>query len=154
MDWLIVIGLLAIGLGLIMLELIFIPGTTFVGLLGLASAGYGVYLSYAYFGSTVGSAVLFVAGVLALIGVYAGLKSGAWEQFSLKETISSKVNEELSLPSVGAKGKAISALRPYGTCEFEGALREAQSFEGFIDAGKKVRVIKVENSKIIVEEDV
>lgn len=152
MEWFIVIGLLLLGLGLIILELIFIPGTTIVGLIGLACAGYGIYLSYNYFGGTIGSIVLGFSVILTLSMVYNSLKSGAWERFSLKESIGSKVNEEMRMPMVGDIGTATSALRPYGTCDFDGSLREAQSFGGFVDAGKKVRVIKLENSKIVVEE--
>lgn len=152
MAWLIVLGLIGLGLTLILLEFVFIPGTTIVGFIGLACAAYGVYLGYEYFGSTVGSVTLIASSLIALGGFYFSLKSGAWEKFSLKETITSKVNEDDSLPIVGDIGLSTSVLRPSGRVDFEGELREVHTLGGFVEAGKKVRVIKVEGRKIWVEE--
>lgn len=152
MAWFIVLGLIGLGLGLILLEFIFIPGTTVVGFIGLACAGYGIYLGYESFGSTVGTVILCISGSITLGGLYFSLKSGAWEKLSLKGTIKSKVNEDESLPIVGDIGTTTSVLRPSGSVDFDGAIREVHTLSGFVESRQKVRVIKVEGRKIWVEE--
>ncbi|MFT6941450.1 MAG: membrane-bound ClpP family serine protease, partial [Cyclobacteriaceae bacterium] len=52
MDWIIVISLIVFGLGLIIVEVIFVPGTTVVGIAGLIIGTYGVYEAYSSFGTT------------------------------------------------------------------------------------------------------
>ncbi|MGB0522436.1 MAG: NfeD family protein [Flammeovirgaceae bacterium] len=133
------------------MEFIFIPGTTVVGFVGLACAALGIYWAYEKFGVIAGTSVLSVSMLVTLGGLYYGLKSGMWEKLSLKNKITSKVNEDQLLPIVGEEGKTISALRPSGTGEFNDQLYEVLTFGGLVDAGKKIRVIKVEGRKIWVE---
>lgn len=151
MDWIIVLALIIFGVGLMLMEFIFIPGTTVVGFVGLACAALGIYWAYEKFGVIAGTSVLSVSMLVTLGGLYYGLKSGMWEKLSLKNKITSKVNEDQLLPIVGEEGKTISALRPSGTGEFNDQLYEVLTFGGLVDAGKKIRVIKVEGRKIWVE---
>ena len=58
MEWLAVIGLIVLGVGLLVVEIIFVPGTTIVGIIGFLCSGWGIYLGYEYFGKTGGSFVL------------------------------------------------------------------------------------------------
>ena len=85
--WIIIIALLLIGLTLIIVELIFIPGTTVVGLLGLFFAIAGVMVSYRHFGSEVGFYILIGMSALTLGSLFYGFRSGAWSRFSLKTSI-------------------------------------------------------------------
>ena len=152
MEWAIVLGLIAVGLVLLILEFIFIPGTTIIGFIGLICSGVGIYLGYRYFGSGTGTIILAATGGSILASLYFSLKSGAWEQFSLKSSIQSKVNEDDDLPVVGDIGMAVSSLRPSGRADFDGDLYEVSSRSGFVDSGKNVRVTKVESRRIWVEE--
>ena len=61
--WIIIISLLAIGLSLIIVELVFIPGTTVVGLLGLIFTIVGIVVSYRHFGDDIGFYILIGTGV-------------------------------------------------------------------------------------------
>lgn len=151
MDWIIVLALVVLGVGLLLMEFIFIPGTTVVGFVGLGCAALGVYWAYEMFGVIAGTSVLSVSMLVTLGGLYYGLKSGAWEKLSLKNKITSKVNEDQLMPIVGEEGRATSALRPTGTGEFNEQLYEVLTFGGLVDAGKKIRVIKVEGRKVWVE---
>lgn len=151
MEWIVVLALIVFGVGLMLVEFIFIPGTTVVGFIGLACAGLGIYWAYEKFGVIAGTSVLSVSMLVTLGGLYYGLKSGMWEKLSLKNKITSKVNEDQLLPIVGEEGKAISALRPSGTGEFSDQLYEVLTFGSFVDSGKKIRVTKVEGRKIWVE---
>ncbi len=66
--WIIIISLLAIGLGLIIVELVFIPGTTVVGLLGLIFSIVGIVISYSHFGNDIGFYILLGTLITTLVG--------------------------------------------------------------------------------------
>jgi len=51
---------------------------------------------------------------------------------------------------VGRSGKAISTLRPAGTCDFDGVRLDVVTEGDFIDRGTKVTIIKVEGRRIVV----
>ena len=49
-----VFGLVFIGFILVLLEILFVPGTTVVGILGFIATLGGIYLSFEYFSTTTG----------------------------------------------------------------------------------------------------
>ena len=53
---------------------------------------------------------------------------------------------------IGQEGKAINLLKPMGTVDFDGKLKEVTARSGFIDQDCKVRICSVENHQIWVEE--
>lgn len=152
LDWLSVILLIGIGLLLIVLELIFVPGTTLVGIAGLICLAVGVYLSFQFFGVSVGWTVLIGSSVVGFgILIYA-LRSRAWERFALKRSIDSKVNEEFPLNlQVGEVGEAVSALRPMGNAEFNARIIEVRSHGNYVKTGRKVQIVKIDNNIVLVE---
>lgn len=150
--WIIIISLLAIGLTLIIVEVIFIPGTTIVGLLGLIFTIVGIIISFQHFGRTIGWYTLVSTSILALLSLIYSFRSNAWSRFSLKSVNSSRVNENQLIALVpGEVGTAISALRPMGKVQFKDVFYEAQTFGSYIDAQQKVRVVQIRNHHIIVE---
>ena len=52
---------------------------------------------------------------------------------------------------VGMKGISISDIKPFGKASFSDELYEVKSESGFIEVGKTVEIIKIENNKIIVK---
>src|ERR1043165_7900785 len=118
MEWMIVISLLLIGLALVIVEVIFVPGTTIVGVVGFVLMVAGVGLSFRYFGSSIGWLTAAASSVGAGLSLYFSFKAGVWERFSLKETIDGKVNEgEMASLKTGVEGITLSALRPFGKAE-------------------------------------
>ena len=95
LDWFTVLLLLFIGIVLIVVELIFIPGTTLFGIAGLALTIVGVVLSFSAFGNTIGTFVLLGSFVALGITTFLGLRSGAWEKLSLKKSSEGRVNEDV-----------------------------------------------------------
>jgi membrane-bound ClpP family serine protease len=94
--WIIIVALLAIGLALIIAEIIFIPGTTLVGVLGLVFAIAGIVISYRHFGSEIGLYIVIGMGLATAGTLYYSFKSRAWSKFSLKTSNKSRVNEGLA----------------------------------------------------------
>jgi membrane-bound ClpP family serine protease len=150
--WIIIIALLAIGLSLIIVELVFIPGTTVVGLLGLIFTIVGIVVSYRHFGNDVGFYILIGTGVTTLVALYFSFRSGAWNRFSLKSSINSKVNEGMhKVLSIGDEGITRSALRPVGTAEFANQNYEVRTTGSFLDTGTRVKIVQIQSNQIIVE---
>lgn len=152
MIWIAIISLIVIGLALIVIEMIFIPGTTIVGIIGLICLIAGLVMSFNNFGSSVGWLTTGGTAILSTGVFIFSFRSGAWKRFALKQSIDSKVNEGTPINvEVGDEGVALSALRPIGKGEINGQVLEVRSFGELVDAESKIRVAKVEKRKIFVE---
>jgi membrane-bound ClpP family serine protease len=152
LEWFSIVVLLTVGIVLIVVELIFIPGTTIFGIIGLVLTVAAVALSFVNYGNTLGFGVLGIAFVLLAITIFFSLRTGAWDNLSLKTSSQSRVNEDVKHNIwKGDKGTAISALRPSGRVEFKEVIVEVSTLGQYVDAGTEVRVIEVEPNKITVE---
>lgn len=153
LDWITVMLLIAIGLVLIVVELIFVPGTTFVGIIGFILTAVGIWLGYSSLGSTVGHVILGSSVLVGVVSVFYSFRSDAWSRFALKGQINSRVNDEYKHELFkGETGLTISALRPAGTAVFRERQHEVHTSGEFVDANTQVRIIKIEQNRIIVEE--
>jgi membrane-bound ClpP family serine protease len=152
MEWYLILSLIAIGLLLLIIEIIFIPGTSVAGFVGFVLMLTGVWLSFSYFGKSTGW--IMVGGTAAASGLilFWTFRTKPWRQFALKSSIQSKVNEGATDGlQVGTKGKTVSALRPMGKAELDGKLFEVTSTGGFVESGTEIRIIKVSSNQILVE---
>jgi len=150
--WLAVSLLIIAGLALLIAEVVFIPGTTVVGLLGLAFVIAGLLFSYSEFGSVTANYVLLATSIAAALILYVSFRKGAWNKFSLKTSIDSKVNEGLGAEfSVGIEGVSISALRPMGTAEFQGKIIEVKTNGDYLASGTPIKIIQIQSNDILVE---
>jgi membrane-bound ClpP family serine protease len=151
-EWITVISLILFGLFLIIAEIIFVPGTTLVGILGFIFLLLGVGLSFNYFGSETGWTTVGVSAVVSGLIVYYSFKANIWGRFSLKSSIKSKVNEgEVDSLTVGTEGLTVSALRPIGKATLGEKMYEVKTLGEYLDSGSRVRVIKIIMNQIIVE---
>lgn len=151
-EWISVLSLIIVGVLLVIAEVLFVPGTTLVGILGLLAMVFGIYLSYEYFGQSTGIWVTAGSSVLFIIAVVYGFKSKTWEKFSLKGTMDSKVNEGLTAAlREGDTGITSSVLRPIGKAEFADKEYEVKSYGEYIESGTEIKIVKIEMNNIIVE---
>lgn len=154
MDIALILGFILFGLALIVVEIIFIPGTTIAGIGGFVCSAYGVYLSFQEFGTQGGILTVIFTVTVSLIALVVSFKTRSWELFSLKKTMKSKVNEEFRLPlNVGDQGVTISSLRPIGKALFNDHELEVTSLDGFVEEKQAIKIIKVEGQKVIVEKE-
>lgn len=151
-DWISVLLLIVCGVILVILELIFIPGTTILGILGILALVGGVVISFTNFGSATGFWVLTGTILFSITGLVYSLRAGTWQRFALKTTIGSRVNEGEKLDlQIGMKGKLVSDLRPVGTAEFQDKLYEVQTNGTYLEAGNMVEIINLSDNKITVK---
>lgn len=152
LDWITVIVLIGIGLLLIVVELIFVPGTTVVGVLGFVLAGVGIWIGYSALGAAAGHVILAATVLVAGVTFFYSFRSDSWSRFALRTQNRSFVNEEFQHTLiVGEEGKAVSALRPQGTALFADHHHEVQTQGEYIAPNTAVRIIKLNQNKIIVE---
>ena len=153
MAWMILLLIIAIGLGLIVIEIIFVPGTTVVGILGLLCMIAGVMYGFSTFGAPIGWGILSGTILISTTVIIISLKSGVWKKFALNKSMNSKVNEHISITiEVGDEGVALSALRPMGNAEFGKDKIEVTTLGELLDSGSKVKVTQVEGRIIYVEQ--
>jgi membrane-bound ClpP family serine protease len=151
-EWMTVISLILFGLALLVAEIIFVPGTTLVGLFGFVFLVVGVSLSFNYFGREIGWTTVGGSAVAAGVLVYFAFKSNVWGRFSLKSSNKGKVNEgELDGLTLGEEGVAMSALRPSGKAELKDKTFEVRTQGAYVDSGTRIRIIKILSNQIIVE---
>jgi membrane-bound ClpP family serine protease len=152
MEWFIVLALVVFGLAMIIVEVIFVPGATFVGISGIIAAIAGIYFSFVFFGSAVGWWVMFITTLLFATALYFGFRGRTWDRFSLKSSIRSKFNEGLtSNLQVAQRGTTISSLRPVGKAEFGNKAFEVRSHGDYIDSGTNIEIIKIDGNIIYVQ---
>lgn len=148
----IAVVLILIGLAFIVAEVIFIPGTTFVGFIGAVFGILGIVKIYLEEGINAGHIALAIS--LALFGIlfYVILKYNVWSGVSLNDTMTNKVNENiLDHLSIGDVGISRSVLRPVGKASFDDTEYEVQTLGHYLEAGTSVRIIQIIGLKIIVE---
>lgn len=150
--WIAVVALILAGLALIIVEVLFIPGTTLVGLLGLVLAIAGIVTGYSEFGNTTGNYILLATSLATGVALYMSFRKGAWNKFSLNSSIDSKVNEGVTAGlSVGNEGVAVSALRPMGTADFQDKMIEVKTNGDYLAPGTRIRIVKIITNDILVE---
>lgn len=152
MEILILGLLLVLGIILILIETLFIPGTTIFGILGIISIFSSDYLSYVYFGTEFAIIYSIINSIVCLGIIIYSLKSNTWDRISLKKVHHEKVDknryENLKVDDIGL---STSSLKPYGKGRFNNKIYEVKSSENFIDEGKKIKIINILQDKILVK---
>ena len=152
MEILILALLLFLGIILIIIEILFIPGTTIFGIIGLVAIFSSDYLSYTYFGTEFAIIYSIINGFLCLIIIIYALKSDTWNKVSLKKTHTDRVSKnQYSQLKIGDIGISSSTLKPYGKGVFNNKTYEIKSTENFIEENKKIKIINILQDKILVK---
>lgn len=147
-----ILSLIGFGLVLVIIEILFVPGTTVVGIIGFLFMVAGVGLTFKNHGGEIGWITLGITSVVSGGVLYFSFTTNLWGRFSLKSANTGKVNEgELTGLEPGMEGIATSALRPIGKAELNSKTFEVKTLGGYLDSGKRVRIVKIFENQIIVE---
>lgn len=149
-----IITLILIGLLLLAIELLIIPGFGLIGVLGLLSVIGAIVLSFTEFGHVTGLIVLGSVIVVISLSMWMILRSKTWKRISLKESIVSRVD---SAPidkglEPGIKGITLSRLAPSGKARFGLIDTEVWSQMGIIDSSSEIEIVNIDENKIIVKQ--
>ena len=149
-----IIILIAVGLLLLLVETLLIPGFAVTGILGIASLGAACYLAFTRLGTTAGIIVTVICILLAAALLVWVLRSSTWKKATLNTNIDAKVdvNADQKTVAVGTKGTSVTRLAPMGMVRFEdGSKAEVNSLDGFIDPGAEVVVDSINGEKIFIK---
>lgn len=152
LAWLIILGLILLGLIFMLVEMLLLPGVTIGALLSVASFIGAVYVAFDSLGTTAGVATIIISIVTSLLLFFWALRTGVWKRLSLKEQVSGSSS---SVPSdilpMGSRGVALSRLAPIGRAKFGDTIIEAKSLEAFIDPKCVVEVVGYDNAAVVVK---
>lgn len=152
MEWTIVGSLIVLGLLLLVVEILFVPGTTLIGLLGFLLVIVGCGLSFSWFGVRTGWLTVAASAGLSGIAIYLSFRSKLWFRFALRSTSEGTATETVAgKVTVGEQGRTLSSLRPSGKAEFTSGVYEVRTMGHYAEPGTSVRVLRVEDNQIIVE---
>lgn len=145
-----IIILIIIGIVLLILELLVVPGGI-LGIIAIGMIGFGVYSTYANHGATTGHIMLASSLLTTIAAVVISLKSGAWNRLALHDALDGKTNViDGNLIKEGDTGIALSDIRPMGSALFGDEKYEVSSEGEKIPVRTPVRILRIEGNKIIV----
>lgn len=149
-----VVALFLLGLVLLAVEAM-IPGFGVPGVLGIAAFAAAIVLAARSGGQAVRSLVVATIASLMLGGILLkqGTRRGLWRRFALQDRERPEegyvgLRHEAGL--VGQHGTVVSPLRPAGVIEVNGRRLDVVSEGGFVAAGAKVEVVRLEGPRIVV----
>jgi membrane-bound ClpP family serine protease len=148
----VVIALLLLGILLLLLEILFVPGTTIVGVGGIILLAIGIYLAYDFIGPTAGHLSLASSVAVVFLSLIVLLKGKTWQRMALDTNVAGKGVEQLEkLVSVGDRGKTISRLNPVGKALFNDKILEVSTTGEFVDEDVNIEVVKLDQNRIKVK---
>jgi membrane-bound ClpP family serine protease len=147
-----IIIIILLGIFLLLIEFLIIPGFTVFGVGGFAFMLLGVGSAYYYHGIMAGNLTLLGTVVASLATIYFIFKKKTWKKIGLQANIKSKHEPfETEKIHTGDEGKTITRLAPVGKAMVNNIICEAKSAGGFIDENTDITVIKVLTTQIIVK---
>lgn len=149
----VIIILILVGILMLLLEILVIPGTGVAGIIGFAVMIAGIWLAYTRINVQTGHIVLGVTLGVSIIGLLLALRSKTWNKAMLKTTIDGKVNKiDKGNLKVGDIGQTVSRCAPMGKAIFENKFFEVSAYSDFIDEDNKIEILKISGNKIFVKQ--
>ncbi len=142
--------LVLLGIALIVIELVVLPGVGVAGIGGTLLVLAGLWAFFHIYGTAAGFGALAVTLVLLCAAVAAALRYRTWRRLSLHAEIDGRVNEHGQMLHPGDTGVALTRLAPMGMALFAGETFEVSTEESLIDAGTPLEVLRVQDGRIFV----
>jgi len=141
-----------LGIILLLLEFLVVPGVTVVGIAGFLLMIFGLVASYHFHGPQVGLYTMGITTGVSIVTIYYIFKQKTWKKVGLKSSIDSRHSPfDISKVHPGDSGMTITRLAPIGKVKVNDIICEGKSISGFIDENTHVEVTKVLNTQLIVK---
>lgn len=151
-DLLVLLPLL-IGIALLVIE-IFLPGFGVPGICGLILEGIAIYFTATRHGASAALILTAVVLVITALTIFLAFRSATKGRLSKTALILNETEQAItsSLPELnpGDEGIAVTPLRPSGTVVFGEHRMDAMTEGDFIQKDQKVRILRIEGTRIIV----
>lgn len=151
--WTVIIILILVGILMMLIEILVIPGSGVAGIVGFGLMVAGIWIAYSREGANAGHITLAVTLGISLIGLLVALRSRTWKKAMLSTEIAGKVRtiDPMQL-STGDRGTTISRCAPMGKAMFKDKFYEVSAYSEFIDQEKEIEIIKISGNKIFVKQ--
>lgn len=150
--WWIVLSLLLLGIILMLVEMLLVPGVGVAGFLSLGSLGAACGYAFVEISPAAGWWTTFASAVLLAAMLFFALRAKTWRRFELKTEVTSRVGTDARQLHVGDRGVAYTRLAPMGTGRFGGISCEVKSHDNtLVDAGTPVEIVAVEENRPLVK---
>ncbi len=150
-----IIFFIVLGIVLLVIEFMLMPGVVIAGVGGAIFVIGGVIMAFVEHGPADGLIVLASTVAAMIVVVIMVLRAGTWKSLMLTTAIDSKVDlmqkDERPAVSPGDRGESITRLNPIGRVVVNGDYYEAKALDILIDPKTEVEVISVEGNKLIVK---
>jgi membrane-bound ClpP family serine protease len=152
MSILAIVIVILLGIFLLLVEFLIIPGFTVFGIGGFAFILLGIGSAYYYHGIQIGNITLIGTVALSFATIYFVFKQKTWKKIGLQANINSR-NEPYDMVKIheGDAGRTVTRLAPIGKAMVNDVVCEAKSQGGFLDENTDIVVVKVLNTQIIVK---
>ncbi|TEB13790.1 NfeD family protein [Pelotomaculum propionicicum] len=156
-NWLAYLAFL-LGIIAFVLEALVFPGFGVSGIVGIILVGWGVLLLAVDVTQATAALVVALIATIAvfLLGLRLMSRYNMWYKLTLQNKQNSKEGYVAPAPELslfaGKEGIALTPLRPAGSAEVEGRRLDVVTEGEFIRAGTRVRVVKVEGTRVVVKE--
>ena len=152
MSLYIIILFIILGVALLWVEFLVVPGITIAGIGGVLLIGTSIYLSYNTYGSSVGNYMLLGSVIFMFVSVYFALKSKTWKRSMLDFTLQGRVNTfDITVIKTGDTGRTVTRLSPIGKVLVNGVYYDAKSTDNIINPNTDITVVKILSDKLIVK---
>lgn len=149
----IIITLIILGIILLLVEFLVVPGVTVAGIAGTLLIVGGVIAAYIYQDPPVSNYITLGTFAIIILLFITAFKTKTWRKLGLKTSINSHSSEDVAeIYKVGDEGVTVSRLAPIGKILIRDKLVEARSLGGYIDPNIPVVIIRTEKNKLYVEQ--
>lgn len=147
-----ILVLIILGVLLILVEFLILPGTNIAGIIGLLLMISGIYFGYKDLGTPIAHFILGGSFLFMIGAITWALRSDTWKKVSLNTSIDSKVeNIDENTINKGDIGETVTRLAPMGKVRVNNLVVEAKSNHLFLDPHTLVEVIRVVGNQIEVK---
>ena len=151
--WTFIIILILVGILMLLLEVLVIPGSGFAGIIGFGLMVAGIWLAYSREGTKAGHITLAVTLGVNLIGLLLALRSKTWKKAMLSTEIEGRVRTiDPQKLHIGDKGITVSRCAPMGKATFSDKFYEVSALAEFIDESAVIKIVKISGNKIFVKQ--
>jgi membrane-bound ClpP family serine protease len=158
MDWWLLFAVfLYFACAVLLVAEVFIPSAGLLIMLSIAclAGGVTIFFKHSMAAGWIGVAIALVMIPAVLVGAY---KIFPHTKIGSRMLLAPpKKKEGEGIPDtedlkrlVGEAGTVVTTMRPVGMCDFSGKRVECMAEGGFVEKGKKVKVIKVESTQVTV----
>lgn len=151
MDILITALLVIFATVMLVVEVVFIPGFGFTGVLGMLAMIGSVAYAFIMTGVAAGWITLLVSVLICISLFLWALYGNSLDKMALKKNINSKVNEiDVKLFAVGDRGVTKTRLALIGEALINGQVVEVKSESGFINENEEIEIIRISGDYLFV----